>query len=77
MSVGVAAVVGQRRWCQTDIRGLGTARRWFGANGGCSLGTGVTPVLKGILLWLIAVTQIQFAYLAAGRLAPIKLGGGS
>jgi hypothetical protein len=43
----------------------------------CSLGTGVTPVLKGILLWLIAVTQIQFAYLAADRLAPIKLGGGS
>jgi hypothetical protein len=77
VAVGAATVVGQRRWGQTDIRGLGTARRWFGANGGCSLGTGVTPVLKGILLWLIAVTQIQFAYLAADRLAPIKLGGGS
>jgi hypothetical protein len=32
--------------------------------------------IPGILLWLIAVTQIQFAYLAAVRLAPIKLGGG-
>ena len=41
LSVSAAAVVGQRRWCQTDIRGLVTARRWFGANGGCSLGTGV------------------------------------
>jgi hypothetical protein len=30
-----------------------------------------------MLSWLIAVTQIQFAYLAADRLAPIKLGGGS
>jgi len=58
------------------MRGLGTARRWFGANGGCSLGTGVTPVLQGILLWLIAVTQIQFAYLAVDRLTPIKFGGG-
>jgi hypothetical protein len=27
---------------ETDMRGLRTARRWFGANGGCSLGTGVT-----------------------------------
>ena len=68
MSVGAAAVVGQRRWCQTDMRGLGTARRWFGANGGCSLGTGVTRRFDESLLWLIAVTQIQFAYLAADRL---------
>ena len=26
-------VVGQRRWCQTDMRGLGTAGRWFGWSG--------------------------------------------
>src|SRR5690349_19145440 len=44
------------------MRGLVTARRWFGANGGCSLGTGITP--KSV--WLIAVTQVQFAYLAVG-----------
>jgi hypothetical protein len=30
-------------------------------------------MICGIVLWLIAVTQIQFAYLAADRLAPIKL----
>jgi hypothetical protein len=29
-----------------------------------------------MLLWLITVTQILFAYLAADRLAPIKLGCG-
>ena len=29
-----------------------------------------------ILLWLIVVTQIQFAYLAADRLTPIKFGCG-
>lgn len=46
------------------MRGLGTARRWFGANGGCSLATGVTSAICRMLLWLIVVTQIQFAYLA-------------
>jgi hypothetical protein len=30
-----------------------------------------------MLLLLIAVTQIQFAYLAVDRLAPIKFGDGS
>src|SRR6478609_3338583 len=30
--------------------------------------------IPGILLWLIVVTQIQFAYLAVDRLTPIKLG---
>lgn len=30
---------------------------------------------QGILLWLIVEAQIQFAYLAVDRLAPIKFGG--
>jgi hypothetical protein len=29
--------------------------------------TGVTSAVQGILLWLIAVTQIQFAYLAVAE----------
>lgn len=29
--------------------------------------------ISGISLWLIAVTQVQFAYLAADQLTPIKL----
>lgn len=56
------------------MRGLGTARRWFGANGGCSLGTGVATAIDRMLLLLIAFTQIQFTYLAADSLAPIKSG---
>src|SRR5208282_4863451 len=77
VSVAAAAVVGQRRWCQTDIRGLVTARRWFGANGGCSLGSGVTSAICRVLLWLIAVTKVQFACLAGVQgTTPIKFGGG-
>src|SRR5215469_3059978 len=58
------------------MRGLGTARRWFGANGGCSLETGVTQTLQWMSLWLIAVTQVQFAYLAVAEADPIKSSAG-
>lgn len=64
-SVGVTAVVGQRRLVvRLDIRGLDTRKtmvrreRWLLSRDGRHVST------CSMLLWLIAVTQIQFAYLA-------------
>ena len=47
-----------RRWCQTEIRGLGTAGRCFGCERYCCLQTSVTIDLGRIALWLIDSLQV-------------------